>query len=273
LQIRGKFDRINGPKWRIFARNLGLLQKGDIFVNTTKLDKQGSNVKMIAHRGLSGLEQENTCAAFVAAGNRETYFGIETDVHRTADGQFVIIHDDNTVRVSGVELKVEETDMQTLRQLRLQDKGGQSTRWDLVLPSLEEYIGICKRYEKTAVLELKNPMPEEDVCRIMETIARMEYTDRLIVISFSLDNLIYLRRHYPEQAAQYLLSSWKDGYIDILKEHNLGLDIYYPAVTSEVVEKVHGIGQEVNCWTVDKPEDAARMIACGVDYITSNILE
>ncbi len=39
--------------------------------------------RMIAHRGLSGIEMENTCSAFVAAGNR-SYFGIETDVHVTA---------------------------------------------------------------------------------------------------------------------------------------------------------------------------------------------
>ena len=32
-------------------------------------------VKMVAHRGVSGLERENTCAAFVAAGNR-SYFGV-----------------------------------------------------------------------------------------------------------------------------------------------------------------------------------------------------
>ena len=41
--------------------------------------------RMVAHRGTSGLELENTNSAFVAAGNR-SYFGIETDVHRTADG-------------------------------------------------------------------------------------------------------------------------------------------------------------------------------------------
>ena len=52
----------------------------------------------IAHRGLSGIECENTCAAFVAAGNR-SYLGIETDVHITADGNFAVIHDDNTARV------------------------------------------------------------------------------------------------------------------------------------------------------------------------------
>ena len=55
---------------------------------------------MIAHRGLSGLERENTYPAFIAAGNR-SYFGIETDIHKTADGEFVVIHDETTERVSG----------------------------------------------------------------------------------------------------------------------------------------------------------------------------
>ena len=40
-------------------------------MDTIKLDS--GRAKMIAHRGLSGLEQENTCAAFVAAGNRAKY--------------------------------------------------------------------------------------------------------------------------------------------------------------------------------------------------------
>ena len=113
-------------------------------MNTIQIDKQGTNVKMIAHRGLSGLERENTCAAFVAAGNRETYWGIETDIHCTADGKYVIIHDDTTTRVSGVEMTVEETNFDTLRSLRLLDKERESVRWDLVLPTLEEYISICK---------------------------------------------------------------------------------------------------------------------------------
>ena len=63
-------------------------------------------VKMVAHRGMSGLELENTCSAFVAAGNR-SYYGIETDVHRTSDGHFIIIHDDNTKRVAQDEMIVE----------------------------------------------------------------------------------------------------------------------------------------------------------------------
>ena len=242
-------------------------------MNTIKIEKQGSNVKMIAHRGLSGLERENTCAAFVAAGNREVYFGIETDVHCTADGQFVIIHDDNTLRVSGEDRVVEKTTMETLRNVRLTDIDGKERRWDLQLPTLREYIGICKRYEKVAVLELKNPMAEQEILGIMETVRKMEYTDKLIVISFDLNNLICLRKHYPEQKAQYLLSRWENEYLDTLHRYGLGLDIHYAAITEEVVDMVHSAGLEVNCWTVDTPEEAARVIACGVDYITSNILE
>ena len=242
-------------------------------MNTIKINKQGRNVKMIAHRGLSGLERENTCAAFVAAGNRETYFGIETDVHVTADGQYVIIHDDNTLRVSGEDRVVENTTMETLRTIRLTDTDGKERRWDLMLPTLREYITICKRYDKYAVLELKRPMEEKDICGIMETIKRLEYTDHLIVISFDLNNLILLRKNYPEQKAQYLINVWEDKYLEILKEYNFGLDMRYPAITQELVDMLHEAGVEINCWTVDTPDNAERLISYGVDYITTNILE
>ena len=86
-------------------------------MDTVKLDNK--TVRMVAHRGLSGLEKENTCAAFVAACNRATYFGVETDVHRTADGQFVIFHDDNTARVGIDHMVIEETTFDTLRKLQL----------------------------------------------------------------------------------------------------------------------------------------------------------
>lgn len=242
-------------------------------MNTIKLDKQGAKVKMIAHRGLSGLERENTCAAFVAAGNRETYWGIETDIHCTADGKYIIIHDDTTTRVSGKDYTVEETDFDTLRSLRLLDKGDDNIRWDLVLPTLQEYISVCKKYEKIAVLELKNPMPEEAVVEIIKAVEAMDYADKMVVISFSFDNMVLLRKNFPDQKAQFLLSGWDDKWLSKLKEYDLGLDIKHIAVTPELVKKIHSIGQEINCWTVDTPEDAARVIGCGVDYITTNILE
>ena len=66
-------------------------------MNTIKIHSNA--VKMIAHRGLSGIERENTCPAFVAACNR-SYYGVETDVHITKDGKFIIIHDETTERIT-----------------------------------------------------------------------------------------------------------------------------------------------------------------------------
>ena len=83
-------------------------------------------VRMVAHRGLSALERENTCAAFVAAGVR-SYFGIETDVHVTADGKYLICHDHDLKRVSGgVELNIEANKFDLLQSVPLLDTDGTS---------------------------------------------------------------------------------------------------------------------------------------------------
>lgn len=241
-------------------------------MNTIKLNF--SKPLMIAHRGLSGLERENTCAAFIAAGNR-SYFGIETDVHQTGDGKYAIIHDSSTARVSGEELTVEETELSALRQLQLLDLETGLPRVDLRIPTLEEYISTCKKYEKVAVLELKNRMPKEAIFEIAEIVSSLGYMEQTIFISFKLENLVDLREKYPEQPAQYLLSKIEDAdaTLAVLLEHDLDLDVKYTAVTEELMALMHGNGRKVNVWTVDLPEDAERLAKLGVDFITTNILE
>ena len=162
-------------------------------VQTIKIDRK--DVNMIAHRGLSGLERENTCAAFVAAGNR-SYFGIETDIHRTSDGRFVLFHDDTTQRLADLDWNVEAHSMEELRTLRLKDMDG-NTRGDLVLPTLEEYIRICKKYGKTAVLELKNPFAEADIQTVVEIIRQEGWLDHTTFISFYLNNMAGWRNGCP----------------------------------------------------------------------------
>ena len=230
--------------------------------------------RMIAHRGLSGIEMENTCSAFVAAGNR-SYFGIETDVHVTKDGQFIIIHDDTTRRVALDNLTVEESTYETLRSLHLCDKDGQRGRKDLVLPSLAEYIQICKKYEKVSVLELKNHMQPQDIDRIIDVIREEGWLDQTIFISFDLPNMIYVREKLPDQKAQYLVGGHADwqAVTDALNRYRLDLDAHYSLITEERLKALHEAGKEVNVWTVDHLEDARRLSDWGVDYITSNIIE
>ena len=120
-------------------------------MNTVKVNR--GQTQMIAHRGVSWLERENTNAAFIAAGNR-SYYGIETDVHVTKDGKFVIIHDETTERVSLGEynINVEESDYSEVEKIVLPDLDNTTDRKDIRIPLLSEYIKICKKYEKTCVL-------------------------------------------------------------------------------------------------------------------------
>ena len=239
-------------------------------MDTIKISKE--TTKMVAHRGVSGLELENTCAAFVAAGNR-SYWGVETDVHVTADGKFIIFHDDETGRLCSENVRVERTDYDYLRNLQLRQKNGLE-RTDLRLPSLEEYLTICKYYGKVCVLELKNPMEEDAVRRIIEICKNVYRLDQMIFISFSFLNMLYIRKYAPTAQAQYLLAeAVTDAHIEAMIENHLDLDVHYLAMSKGLLDKLHSKGIKVNCWTVDDPEIAERLAGWGVDYITSNILE
>ena len=242
-------------------------------MNTIKLNCENKPM-MVAHRGCSGLERENTNAAFVAAGNR-SYWGIETDVHKTVDGKYIIFHDDTTGRLAIDDMEIEKSTFDTLRKLVLRNKATSvKDRSDLLLPTLEEYIGICKYYEKEAVLELKNQFEEQEIYEICDIIEGLGYLEHTTFISFSYDNLIYLRRKHPNASAQFLIGKTvPENWLAMLKEQNVDLDIYHKVLTREMVEACHANGFKVNVWTVDKPEDAERVIDFGVDMITSNILE
>ena len=228
-------------------------------------------VRMVAHRGVSGLERENTCAAFVAAGNR-SYFGVETDIHRTADGQYIVFHDDNLVRLLGDERVVEEMRFDELRALRLTDLDG-NARGDLLLPTLAEYVNICKKYDKDCVLEIKNHFEPEDIDNVIAIIRGIGWLERTIFISFDLPNMLCIRERLPQQRAQYLVSSFGDDLLSILTENHLDLDIKYSSLSAEQVRACHEAGIEVNVWTVNEAADAERLAGYGVDYMTSNILE
>lgn len=239
-------------------------------MNTIKINHEG--VMMVAHRGVSGLELENTHAAFVAAGNR-SYYGIETDVHVTLDGKFICFHDDTTGRVAIDNMVVEETTFDTLRNLILADKDGKKGRNDLRMPTLQEYIQICKKYEKVAVLELKNTFIREDIVKIIDIIRSEDYLNKVTFISFSLDNMIVLRELLPEQPLQYLNKEYSEELVETLCKYHLDLDIKFIALNAENIANLHAHGIKVNCWTVNEAEDADRLIADGIDFITTNILE
>ena len=240
-------------------------------LNTVKIENK-KGTKFIAHRGLSGLELENTISAFVAAGNL-SYVGIETDVHVTKDGKFVVYHDDTTGRLCNEDVKIGDTDYKKLKSLTLKPQKNRTAGSDFVIPDLRDYLSICAFYDKIAVLELKERMTPEHIAEIYAEVEKYYNPEDLIFISFSLQNLIDLRGQQPNAKIQYLVQEFNDDILNTLKEYNFDLDIGHWVCSKEVIDTCHANNIKVNVWTVDNPGDAERLIDYGVDYITSNILE
>ncbi len=239
-------------------------------MNTIKFQKK--NTLVIAHRGLSGIETENTNSAFVAAGNR-SYYGIETDIYKTADGHFVINHDDNFNRVAGRDIFIENSTLEQIQDIILFDKDKTKNRIDLHPSILENYISICKKYEKHCVLELKSNFTFDDVSKIIEIIKSFDYLENVTFISFNYDNLLKVRKILPNHPVQYLFFDFNDEIEANLIRDKIDIDVRYYALTKEKIEKFHNVGLKVNCWTVDSKEDAEKLVEYGIDFITTNILE
>lgn len=241
---------------------------------TIKINKL--NTLMIAHRGISALAKENSIEAFVLAG-KSTHYGIETDVHVTKDNKYIVHHDDNIKRCTGVDLIIEENNFDDIRKIPLLGMDNEETIDKQYSPTLEEYLTICKTYNKRPILELKAKMTEDNVLNIAKIVEQFGLIDNITFISFHPNNLIYLRNKYKDVDIQFLVGE-KPWYLRhvmfiLLKKYRFGLDIDYHFVTERLIKKVHKYGLKINTWTVDDKLVAEQFAKWGIDQITSNGLE
>ena len=240
-------------------------------MNTVKIDKYFKG--MIAHRGLSGIETENTVNAFLAAANR-SYFGIETDVHASRDGKIIITHDDTLLRLGMLNLYIPSFRYEEIRKFSLIDRKSGNLSDALFIPLLSDYLLVCKTYKKHVVIELKGILSNENIETIQGEIRRMGIQpDQYSFISFSDKYLTALRKANPDMDLYFLTGEVNDKILEFCEKHKLNLDAWHEAVDENTVKRLHLIGLKVNVWTVDDKDTAERLIKMGVDYITSNILE
>ena len=239
-------------------------------MDTIKIRKK--NTLLIAHRGLSGLEKENTAAAFIAACNR-SYYGCECDIHPTKDGIYVICHDEDLARVGGVDIHIHDHTYQELLNYKLICDIDKEKKDYFQIVKMSDYIKICKKYDKYCIIEYKENFTKDQVIEIIQEIKELDYLDKVVFISFYPNPLIYTREILPNQAMQFLIFEYRDEVYDLCKKYNLGLDSRWDLLTEDIISKWHDMGQVVNAWTVNDKKEAKRLIDLGIDYITTNILE
>ena len=228
------------------------------------------NVKMIAHMGYHEECMSNTVEAFIAAGER-SYYGIESDVRITADGQFVMFHDASITDAEGNTYVIRETKLEDIKDIRLLDNG---VATEYKLPLLEDYIKVCKDYGKTPILELKDTHTTEELELLISAIDSVGYLAETVFISFSWDNCVRVRELLPDNTVMYLTEeNFKESLIDQLVEYNIDLNINRKCFYKPHVEKLHLNGIKVATFTCDDAKETEKLISWGVDFVTTNVLE
>ena len=247
-------------------------------MDTIKI-KDRKSTKIIAHRGVSGIERENTFPAFVAAGNR-SYYGIETDIQVISDRSFIAMHDDTTQRVSGGahNINIPSSTIGEIKEILLPDLDGSFERNDIRIPTLADYVNICKKYGKKCILEVKNVFSAEDIARMVDEIKKLDYLENIVFISIEYENCVNLRSLLKDAQIQYLTGQrMNDEVVEMLTSIGIdaGIDIDYasPERNKQRIDLLHAHGIKVNVCTCDDPELASEIIGMGADYLTTNILE
>ena len=109
-----------------------------------------------AHRGLWNAERpENSLAAFAAA--RDAGYGIELDVHLTADGYLVVHHDDNLQRMCGRDVTIGSSTREEVCACHLKGTDERVPTFDEVLSVVGGRIPM--------IVELKTENNVDALCR------------------------------------------------------------------------------------------------------------
>ena len=227
---------------------------------------------LIAHRGSQSLAPENTVASFICAA-RLGLDAIETDVRLSKDGALVCAHDDDLVRMFGVERKVADMTLAELREL-VPVKGKGLKSWPkeaLRIPTFAEYLDVCEKYDKVPFIETKGDVAV--VKPALEEVRRRGLAKVAVLSSIQIDHIREARRVDKEIFVHHIFS--EPGLLDELADMgNAGLSYNYKdlaEVPDGLVARVHAKGVKMCLRAGDTPAAVEKMTALGLDYIPTNV--
>ena len=228
---------------------------------------------IIAHRGASARAPENTLAAFRKA--IQIGAGVaELDVHLSADGDVIVIHDETLDRTTDGQGAVGELKTAAIQAV---DAG----RWKDVkylgerVPTLTEVLEAVGQ-ELVLCIELKGGegLPEAVVNAVLDAAVER----RVLFFSFYPDHVRALKALEPEIPVVWLVgreSADTDGYAVSLPEQAvaMGADVLglsMRIVDAAIVIASHGAGLPVFAFTANRPDHINALVAAGVDGVITD---
>lgn len=243
-----------------------------VFVSLTSAS--GYSYEIVAHRGASGVAPENTLAAIRAAEEQGSDY-VEIDLHMTADGHVIVLHDSTVDRTSNGKGKVGEmmlADVQALDAGSWFSKEFAGAR----IPTLEEIFRSAGK-ETKLILELKSGSEKypEIERKVVELIEQFRMSNRIVLKSFNPVILNTFEKIAPEIPRLYVLVA-DLGLVSVdttlrfrkmLSIKNVDFyQVHKLFVTKALVKKVRAAGKKLIAWGV-KPKDREKMVRLGVDII------
>ncbi len=257
--------------WRMTAPRFALLLIGAVAAAALagswllKGIQTQDDVVVIAHRGAAGKAPENTLASMRQA-IEDGADMLEIDVQESSDGEVVVIHDSDFMKLSGVDLKVWDGPLKQLQEIDVGswfDPGFSAER----VPTLAQVLEVA-RGKAHVVIELKYYGHDQQLeQRVVKIVEKAGMVDDIVIMSLEYKGIEKIRALRPK---------WVVGLLSTMAVGNLAkLDLDFLAVnmsmaTSGFIRRTHAAGKQVYVWTVNDAVSIARMISLGVDGIITD---
>jgi glycerophosphoryl diester phosphodiesterase len=240
----------------------------------------GPGPLIAAHRGGAGLWPENSLAAFRGAIELGVD-ALEFDVHLTADGEPVVIHDATLERTTTGRGPVRDGTRASLATVRLRGLDGTPT--DARVPTLAEVLDVAAPARVEVLPEVKSDVsgaPYDGLeARVLEALAARGLSRRAVVQSFDPTTLTRVLARTPSARTMLLVSRTRLGIEGIsaadavrraagLGATDIGLD--HRLVDARVVAAARAAGVRLSVWTVNEESDLLRARELGVDLVMTD---
>lgn len=240
---------------------------------------------VIAHQGGGDLWPGNTMFAFQNAANLGVDV-LEMDLHITADGALVIIHDETVDRTTDGTGEVESMTLDELKQLdagydwSLDDGASYPfRRQGITIPTLEEVFTAFPDYRMTIEIKKTNTSMSKPFC---DMIRKHNMQDKVLVASFHDERLKEFRTECPEVATSsaknettafvlltkvFLGNFYSPRFYSLqVPEESGGITV----MTERFVRAAHASNLAVEPWTINDKDTMRKFITWGVDGIITD---
>lgn len=224
-----------------------------------------NEVIVVAHRGAAGKAPENTLAAMQQAIDDQTDW-LELDVQENADGEVVVVHDSDFMKLAGDPIRVWEATNEKLAQIDIGSWFDPAFS-DQRPPSLKQVLEQAKG-QASVVIELKYYGHDEQLeQRVIDIVENLDMVDQTAIMSLKYAAIQKMRSLRPDWSLG-LLSATAIG--DLSRLDTDFLAVATGLATPGFIKRAHQAGRKVFVWTVDDPVTMSRMISLGVDGLITN---